>query len=250
MDAQALYDLGLCKNEVEAYLKLIELGKSTAAQVAKEAKMHRPNVYDALDKLVQKGLVSYIIQNDTKLFSAGSKEQLLVLLKSREIAVRNLIPQLEVMKLTAKDPSRTTVFEGMAGARVCMSEMIDNTTKLYVLGVPKDFANFMGPAWIHEWHKRRIENKIQFDHIINQDYYIERIRLLRSMPYTTIKFLPEKYNSPISLFIYDQGVILFILSPPISIRIIGKDVRTSLLNYFNMLYQIAFDTVPQEGRGD
>jgi len=54
METGILSELGLSKNEIEVYLTLLELGTSTAVHIAKAAKLHRPNVYDALDRLSKK----------------------------------------------------------------------------------------------------------------------------------------------------------------------------------------------------
>ena len=115
MKKELLMELGLNKNESEVYLKLLELGPSTAVQVAQGSKLHRPNVYDALNKLVSKGLVAHFLKEETKYYEVVDPEQLMTLLKAKELQLENLMPQLKVMQLTAKPPSSVATFEGIAG---------------------------------------------------------------------------------------------------------------------------------------
>ena len=57
---EILEEIGLSKNEAKIYLTLLDLGSATASKIADTSKMHRTTVYDALDRLVQKGIVSHI----------------------------------------------------------------------------------------------------------------------------------------------------------------------------------------------
>lgn len=246
MKAEILYELGLGKNEVEVYLKLLELGPSTASQIAKVSKIHRPNIYDSLAKLIKKGLVAHFLQEETKYYEVIDPEQLMTLLETKELELKNLIPQLKVMQITAKPPSSVATFEGITGARRVFMDLIKNTKELYVLGVPKDLVKIVGEGWVNEWHKKRVKNKIMFYHIVNEDYYTHRVELLRKMKYVELKFLPKEYNAPNATFINDNFVVMIFIKPLVSIRIINKDGVSSFKHYYKMLRKIAKDKAPQE----
>jgi sugar-specific transcriptional regulator TrmB len=246
MKLQLLTDLGLSKNEGDVYLKLIELGPSTAVQIAKASRLHRSNVYDVLNKLAKKGLVAYFLRQEVNYYEVVDPEQLTTLLKSKELALQRLIPVLKAMQLAAKPSSSVALFEGVVGVRYILMDIINNTKKIYVLGVPKDYAKICGEGWISQWHKKRIDNKILFYHILNEDYYLYRIRFLRKLKYTKLKFLPKEYSTPNALFIYDKGIMLGFMQPFISIKILGEDVAKSFKNYYKMLEKISLDKTPQE----
>ncbi|MBW2973882.1 hypothetical protein KY346_05840 [Candidatus Woesearchaeota archaeon] len=246
MDTQILEDLGLSKNEVKVYLKLIELGPSTAVEVAKASRLHRPNVYDILNKLSKRGLVAYFLKEKTKYYEVVDPEQLFTLLKAKEINLQKLIPELKVLQLTAKPSSNVAIFEGIVGARRLMTDMINNTKDLYVLGVPKDYAKTLGEGWVKEWHRNRVKKNVWFHHIVNEDYHLYRIKLLRSMKKTSIKFLPKEYNSPNVLWIYDKGIVLNFMHPFVCIRILSEDASKSFKQYYKMLEKIALPKAPQE----
>jgi sugar-specific transcriptional regulator TrmB len=57
-DAQQLVELGLTGYEAGAYIALTRRGRSTAAEVARIAKLPRQRIYDVLDALVVRGLAT------------------------------------------------------------------------------------------------------------------------------------------------------------------------------------------------
>ena len=68
MDIQLLRKVGLTDGESKVYLALLELGSSTTGPIVKEADIAKSIVYQILDRLIQKGLVSYIVKEKTKYF--------------------------------------------------------------------------------------------------------------------------------------------------------------------------------------
>ena len=61
-----LYDLlkiGLTEGEAKVYIALTELGSSTVGPIVKKAKVAYSNVYDILNRLIEKGIVSFITKN-------------------------------------------------------------------------------------------------------------------------------------------------------------------------------------------
>ena len=68
MEMKNLVDLGFNKNEAKVYLSLIRFGKVDAKQIIKDTKFHKNIVYDNLSKLIDRGLVSFIIEGKKKIF--------------------------------------------------------------------------------------------------------------------------------------------------------------------------------------
>src|SRR3989338_1275628 len=91
---EILQTLGLTVIETKTYLTLLEIGKSLAGTIAERAHLHRRNVYDALEKLLQKGLVSYTISNNKKYWNAVHPEKTLNLMKENENLISSALPYL------------------------------------------------------------------------------------------------------------------------------------------------------------
>jgi hypothetical protein len=168
------------------------------------------------------------------------------LLKAKEADLQKILPELKIMQFEAKPPSSVTIFEGIAGTRKVWMDMITNTKELYLLGAPKDLVKMIGEAWVYDWHLVREKRKVMFYHIVNEDYYAHRIKIIRSFKHTKIKFLPKKYNAPHGIFINDHGVSFLFINPLVTIKIYKQEVAESFKSYFKMMEKISLDKAPQE----
>ena len=76
-----LEELGLSKNEAKIYLFLLKRGATTTGSIIKETGTANSRVYESLNILIKKGLVSYNIQKDGKHFQAVDPKDFLILKK-------------------------------------------------------------------------------------------------------------------------------------------------------------------------
>ena len=70
MNIEPLRQLGLTENEIKIYLDLLRSGTSTAYDIGKRTSIYRVHVYDKLEQLMDKGLVTHIYQGAKKYFQA------------------------------------------------------------------------------------------------------------------------------------------------------------------------------------
>ena len=76
--------LGLNGRQAKVYLTLLQLGSATAIEIAKAAKYKHPTVYDVLDALKEKRLVTETLSNGKKLFCAEDPETFQQLQQERQ----------------------------------------------------------------------------------------------------------------------------------------------------------------------
>jgi len=125
MNIEVLEKIGLSKSETKAYLASLELGSSTAAEIADKAALNRSNCYEALKRLIAKGLMTSIKRNKKTFFEAAQPKQLQALLEKRENEISALIPELEKHQNTAKSiQQEATIFEGYEGIKAIFNESI------------------------------------------------------------------------------------------------------------------------------
>ena len=101
MDMKPLERIGLTKSEIAVYLALLKLGQTTAGPIVDEARVTRSKIYDILERLKNKGLVSYITKQSTKYFSAADPHTILHYLDEKESEIKEekssvlkILPQL------------------------------------------------------------------------------------------------------------------------------------------------------------
>ena len=86
-----LQDLGLEEKEAKVYLALLSLGETTATKISKKTNLDRTLIYQLGNKLIEKGLASYIIKNNVRYFSAANPEKLVQDLKEKEKQLQKAI---------------------------------------------------------------------------------------------------------------------------------------------------------------
>src|SRR3990167_5138490 len=110
MNTQILNQIGLNDSEIKVYFALLELETSTIGPIIEKAKVPDSKIYLILDKLKEKGLISFVIKNNVKHFQASDPKNLIHLLNEKERQIQeqkkeleeNIIPQIEQRRKLAE----------------------------------------------------------------------------------------------------------------------------------------------------
>ena len=238
-ELRALEHLGLSMNESKVYLTLLELGPSVAGKISQKSKIHRTNVYDALQKLIEKGLAMYFVKHDTKNYQAADPGQLQTLISEKEGLLNQIMPKLALLKEMSDDHRRSvTIAEGIAAVRNSMTNHLRWKEPIYTIGSPK-IAAVMSMPFIVQFHKKRVSMGIPMIHIYNFDSQ-ERARDMNQMKYTSARILPKEFNSLISTGICGEEVTFRIWTDnAIAITIKCKELAEAFREYHKMLWHIS-----------
>src|SRR3990167_5476847 len=95
MDTSFLTEIGLTPGEIKSYLALLKLGSSSTGPLSKESKVSRSKLYDILDKLEKKGLVSNIEENGVIYFQAVEPAKIKTYLKEKEDKIKEMASQFD-----------------------------------------------------------------------------------------------------------------------------------------------------------
>lgn len=230
---ELLQEIGLTKNEAKIYLKLLEKGTSSAGLIAKFTGIHRRSVYDSLDRLIKKGLIGYIKNNNKKSFEAVDPEKLVNYVKEKENSVLEIVPKLKELQNKVKQTQETTFFKGKYGLRTIFEDQL-SSKEVLILGASKVAVKLM-PYYIHWYTKRRIEKKIKLKIITTNDQNIKKVKL------SEIRYLPEKYSNPSAINVYGDKVAIILWSEknPIAILIKNNEIADSYRKYFEIMWNIA-----------
>jgi predicted DNA-binding transcriptional regulator len=235
---EVLIDLGLSRNESRVYLALLELGSPTATEISKKSKVERTNVYDALQRLINKGIISVLEEGDKRKYIAGNPELLLSFLKETELKFTQILPQLQLKRDMSGNPDHSSVFPGITGIKHITDDILiscNEGDKIFTWGVPKNVPEIM-KSFLGLYHKRRIMKKIWMYHLYNQDA-AERIRYLNHMPYTKALSLGKKFDVPATTTVYRHKVAFFIWEPdPLGILVESESLYKSFNTYAEMLW--------------
>jgi HTH-type transcriptional regulator, sugar sensing transcriptional regulator len=76
MDIKTLQTIGLTKGEAKVYLTLMKTGSTTTGALITSSGVSRSKVYDVLERLKQKGLVTEVIKQNTRYFEGTNPKRI------------------------------------------------------------------------------------------------------------------------------------------------------------------------------
>ena len=240
-----LKEFGLTDNEIKLYLKLLELGSATSGQLMKETGFYSKTIYELLDKLTEKGIVSFVIKANTKHFEAENPEKFLDILseeekelKTREEQIKQILPELMAKRKLSKEPQEATIYKGNKGMKSVFEDMLKQKGDILVFGGGGKFKDTLGP-YSELWHKKRAKAGIKLRLLWNEKLRNKK-KDLKEFELLQVKFLPKEFDNPAPAVIYGDKVAITVWSEtPIATLIRSKDVARSYRSYFDMLWRTA-----------
>lgn len=247
-----LKELGFTAGEEKVYIALLKLGSSTTGPIAKEASVSRSKLYEIIEKLVRKGIVSHYKQNNISYFKAAPPERIVEFLDKKEKememqkkAFKESLPYFESFIGQKELKKEAEVFEGMEGIKsvreLALARMKKEDVMLY-FGNPASGHEHVLGYW-DDWNRRRVEKRISAKIIYNQDaaQFGER---RKKQTYTEVRYLPLSGPTDAWIEIYgDTVAIVMKKETPMSIVINNKLVADSFKTYFNILWSVSKEKI-------
>jgi HTH-type transcriptional regulator, sugar sensing transcriptional regulator len=234
LNTELLEEIGLTKSEISVYLALLELSSSSTGKIVEKSKVASSKIYEILDKLIHKGLVSYVIKANIKHFEASSPKRLLDYmnekksdLEKKEKELQNIIPQLELKRELSNIENETHVFKGIKGAKTAFDDILQVCKKndeIQILGfsdVSIEFQNFL-----INFHNKRAKAGIKLRCIFGNKIP-NMINEFKKMPNTQVKVLSENKDRPVAFLLYSDKVLFSMPTENLWIQIKSKKLNES-----------------------
>lgn len=245
MDLRILEEIGLTPSETKVYLALLELGSTTTGKIVDKSGASSSKIYEILDKLMQKGLASYVIKSGTKYFEAAPPERIMDYLKEKEKSLqtqkkdlKNILPELELKRAISQYKSEVTIYKGMKGLETAFSEIFQvlkkgDTVYTFIAGSMDEKLN----QFFIKHYQQRAENGIKSETIFSESgrkYYESR----KHIPAFKAKILPTSSPSPATIVVYGNKVNIRIgdSDEVICVVIDNKNCAKSFKEQFDLLW--------------
>lgn len=237
-----LQDLGLSEKESRVYLAALEIGRATADQLAKHAKIKRPTTYVQLESLMKMGLMSTYEEDKKTYFAPESPELLKRLLarqkeelNTKEGELTSLLPELMRQFESAGERPVVRFFPGKEGITAVREEVLTTKEKqLHVLfSHDSDLSKIFSKHEIDDYTERRNKLGIRSNAIYtNLEYFktawvdeLTEVRLLAGV------------NLTVDTRIFDDKTALFsIVGNIFALVIESEQIASSMKNLFNFLW--------------
>ena len=133
-----LKEFGLTDNEVKIYLALLRLGAASPAQIAERTGFSRSYVYDALERMLEKQIVSYVLKNNKKHYLATDPKRLEELFKRRLERIQKIIPKLENLQKVSEEEIKVEVHRGKYVYKTLLRDIcssLSNNDEVLIFGI-------------------------------------------------------------------------------------------------------------------
>jgi len=230
-----LAEFNLTHNEIKTYLGILHLGASTASEVSAKTGIHRINLYDILNKLQQKGIVTQSTIGRNKYYEAIHPKEFETIIEQRKKDLEEILPHLTKQMGLAKTPLDATIIKTKKGIKNILLELTNSKTGLcHFASANYQFGKYF-PEFHEVWPQRLYEKKVRIRSLQNP-----KARNLPQHKVYEIKYYPENFEFPSSTVISDDYVLIIIWEQgPTGILIKNQAVADSYRNFFEMLWKIS-----------
>jgi sugar-specific transcriptional regulator TrmB len=240
---KALISLGFHKNEADVYVAVLNLGLTKAGPIIQATGLHRMLVYNALETLINQGLLTELHKNNIKMFQAADPAALTDRTKKLDELAHSLIPELRDMQKDKQDVINVRTLIGREGFQTNLENIIESATKqpvreMCIIGGAKD-TQFYEVAG--DWYPTYVQ--------LLQKHGVKK-RLLAPESYSSVfkkKFLSEKntelktsrgLSSPTYTRITKEMVSIEMYEPQVVIiQIRNAVVAQGYLDSFELLWK-------------
>ena len=209
MYQEILQKTGLSLNESRVYEALLYLGEVNVNKISIKSKVHRRNVYDSLNKLIEKGLASESFIKGEKVFKAINPERLKEMIKEKESALNIILPEMKALYKTVESDAEAYFFRGVEGFKNYLHLILEQKQTVHFIGAKAFWLDPRLKHYLPHFERERKKLGIKFMHLFDHEVKKQKPEILELVgkPY---KFLPKEFSSATAVDIFGDYVVTFV----------------------------------------
>jgi len=243
MDSFLLEKIGLTRNESVTYLTLLAGGTLKVSYILKKSGLNSGKIYEILESLKNKGLVSESNINNVRFFTASPPNEILDYLEKQEEElftkkelIKKELPKLEKSRKEYFNESKAITYIGMRGLKTAAYEALstmksgEEIVSMGVTGFKDEKIN----AFWKAFGAKRQEKRITARHIFSEKgKFFEEFR---RVPLQKSRILPSITPTTVDIFGEDKAIIFNYQEPITSILVYDKNIAQSFKQFFEQLW--------------
>lgn len=237
-----LGEMDLTDSETTVYLTLLRNGPDTASAVSKKADIHRRLAYDVMQSLTEKGLVSYVDEENRRIYKPTNPERLKEIVEDQrqdlnelEQQIDNVLPELLTHFNAEQAEREVKVLQGKEGIKHLFNDELREGETIHLIGSPEESEDIL-KYFLPSWTKRRADQDIKIKGVFEH----EMRGMVGEHGKLEDRYLPEGHKSNVSICVYgDKAGIIFWIDNPLVIMIDDADAANSFMSYFELVWDAA-----------
>ncbi|MBI5135309.1 hypothetical protein HZA86_03710 [Candidatus Uhrbacteria bacterium] len=245
MDSQLFEQLGLSPNEAKIYESLLQNRRVAVSTITLKSGVHRRNVYDALQRLIEKGLVYRIIGEGENRFEAVHPHKLMEVIKEKEHRLDTAMPEL--VKLFEKDASKESVaiYKGVEGFKNYMRDLVRVAQDTYFLGAKALwYSPGVDRTYLDDFVRVSKQKKLKYKTLYDPRVPEKFPQALKNVG-GQYKILPRGYETTGVLDIFGDYVVTFTSVDVANfgedgtiVVMVNRELAESYRTWFNLIWDL------------
>ena len=245
MDVKILKEIGLTDGEIRVYKALINLGKASSGPIMKKSGISSSKIYLILEKLINKGIVSFVIENNVKKFQVTNPKNLVEYVNKKQKELEKVRGQTEnfALQLTKTlgnyEEESAQIYKGFAGLRVAFQNIIDELEKgddYLAFSFSKEEYSKKVMIFFDNLHPQRIEKGINTKIIVDTKIKNTFLKYFKKKKNFDFKFI--ELALPSALTIGKNRIILTLWGEnPMAFEIISKRMAEKYKEFFYEMWK-------------
>jgi len=239
MPYKTLKKIGLSEKEAKIYLAVLELGETSIQRISNKSGIKRTTVYDILDYLKQKGLISTIKKNKKVFFYAEGPEALQEDLEEKQNILKHAMPELlSLANLIDKKP-KTKYYEGLEGIKeVYLDTLNYPDQQMFSFVAEEAFYKFDEDFLNKHYHPKRLKKKIWLNEIASDDPATRKYQKTDTQHLRKTKLLSsEKFPLDVSINVYKNKIGIMSFEEEIGLIIESPKLYITLKSLFEFMWE-------------
>jgi len=234
-------DLGLSPNEAKIYKALLDLKKGSIWNISSYANIHRRNTYDAIQRLIDKGLVFQVLPKKFLTYAPVNPEKLREMVEEKTSELELAMPFLLKKFNTVNQSQSIYIYKGIAGLKNFINLQLEVGKTIYGIGTKGTWFDPRISKFAIKanaiYTKKKMRNKTIYD------WELRDHKDIRSILGNEHKFLPKQYSSQSTVAVFGDYVAIYSgvnvrqLDEDITIFIMkDKTLAQDYLKWFNFMW--------------
>lgn len=249
MYIEVFQKLGLVKNEARIYEALLREGESSVGHISTKSQVHRRNVYDTLNRLMEKGLVFEIVQPKENHYQAVDPQKLMEMVEEKKSTLAKVMPELESLYKSTPHKEEVYFYRGPEGWKNYMRDILKTGEIAYFLAAKGGWLDDRIKHFFPHFEERAKKAGLEYYHLF--DHEVKK-QLPQIIPHVgkNYKFLPKGYSTPVAVDIFGDQVNLIAgmhlggLDEHFSLTVI---VNRQIADAFKVWFKLMWDFLEKNG---
>lgn len=173
--AHFLENLGFDDKQAQVYLAALELGSATVQELADKSGIKRTSIYNFLDEMKGKGLISELKQDDRLLIVPASPHILLEQSRAHTREIERALPEMMSLFNLPGEKPKIRYYEGLAGIKKIYDDTLTADGIIYAYSDYEKMFDTMDNEYMWAYANERTRRGIKFLNIAKAGRFAKEV---------------------------------------------------------------------------